>query len=108
MEAKYIVKPPSAKITNSVLRTKCYNYREYNHWAADCPKPKKKRPSNKKNHNIHQGFNVSNLAESLKITSTSSSSGSENADDDPIGDYAFMVTSMISSHAYAATIISGI
>jgi hypothetical protein len=43
---------------------------------------------------------------SYRITlSASSSSDSETTEDDSIGDFAFMATSVVSSHAYAATTI---
>jgi hypothetical protein len=90
-------------------RAKCYNYREYNHWATDCPKPKKKRPPNKKNHKIDQGFSAANLAKSLRITSSASSSSDSDAiEDDSTGDFVLVATSVISSHAYVATTVSDI
>ena len=76
-------------------RTKCYNCHGIGHWSADCPKPQKIRPHGKDPRKIDGGLSEANLVESLHI-----SSGSEN-DSHSDEDFTFVVTSTLSSYAFA-------
>ena len=76
-------------------RTKCYNCHEFGHWSADCPKPKKKRTNGKDPRKIDGGLSEANLVESLRITSSSDEDSKSVSNED----FAFVITSTLSSYA---------
>ena len=78
-------------------RTKYYNCHELGHWSVDCSKPQKKPSSGKDPRKIDHGFTEANLVESLHILSSSEDDSKSILDKD----FAFMVTSTVSSYAYA-------
>ena len=67
------------------------------HWSTDCPKPKKKRLNGKDPCKIDQGINEANLVESLRLSNSSNEESKSSSNED----YAFIVTSTISSYALA-------
>ena len=78
-------------------RIKCYNCHELGHWSADCPKPKKKCPHGKDPHKTDGGLSKANLIESLHLSSASEDESNFLSDED----FAFVVTSTVSSYALA-------